>query len=89
VDWLALAVAATCPAERLAAARVPAGRATSARSTGMPAGCCARAPVRAAGRTRALVVAVAVGDAVAEAEQGLVLAWRVPCTPVSIMLTAP
>jgi len=56
-------------------------RTASARSTGMPAGC-ARAPVR----TRALVVAV--GLAVAEDVQGFVLAWRVPCTPVSSMLTA-
>jgi hypothetical protein len=55
----------------------------------MPAGCCARAPVWAAGRVSALVVAVEVGLAVAEDVQVLALAWRVPCTPVSIMLTAP
>ena len=55
----------------------------------MPAGCCARAPVRAAGRVSALVEAVAVGLAVAEDEHGFVLAWRVPCTPVRSMLTAP
>jgi hypothetical protein len=55
----------------------------------MPAGCCARAPEWAAGRVSALVVAVAVGLAVAEDAQVFELAWRVPCTPVSIMLTAP
>jgi hypothetical protein len=64
-------------------------RTASARSTGMPAGCCACAPVRAAGRVSALVEAVAVGLAVAEDEHGLVLAGRVPCTPVISMLTAP
>jgi hypothetical protein len=51
----------------------------------MPAGCCARAPVWAAGRISALVVALAVAEDV----QVLELAGRVPCTPVSIMLTAP
>lgn len=55
----------------------------------MPAGCCARAPVWAAGLVRALVVAVAVGLAVPEDVHVLVLAWGVPCTPVSSMLTAP
>jgi len=58
-----------------------------ARSTGMPAGCCARAPVWAAGRVSALVVAE--GLAGPADVQGFELAWRVPCTPVSIMLTAP
>lgn len=57
-----------------------------ASSTGMPAGCCARAPVWAAERGSALVLAVAAGLADV---QGFELAWRVPCTPVSIMLTAP
>ena len=89
-DWLAVACPADVldPAARLlpacTAPRLLAGarRTASARSTGIPAGC-ARAPVR----TRALVVAV--GLAVAEDVQGFVLAWRVPCTPVSSMLTAP
>jgi hypothetical protein len=61
-----------------------------ARSTGMAAGCCARAPVCTAGRVSALVEAVAVDMAVAEDRHGLAeLASRVPCTPVRSMLTAP
>jgi hypothetical protein len=52
----------------------------------MPAGCWARAPAWAAGLISALVVGVAVGLADA---QGFELAWRVPCTPVISMLTAP
>jgi hypothetical protein len=60
-----------------------------ARSTGMAAGCCARAPVCAAGRVSALVEAVPVELAVAEDRQGLELDWRVSCTPVRSMLTAP
>jgi hypothetical protein len=91
VDWLAEAVAAAwlpcaetdpCPA----GACVPSCLlrwAAWARSTGMPAGCCARAPVCAAGRVRALVLAVA------EDVQEFELSWRVPCTPVSSMFTAP
>jgi hypothetical protein len=55
----------------------------------MPAGRCARTPVWAAGRVSALVVAVAVGLAVAEDVQEFELSWRVPCTPVSSMFTAP
>lgn len=51
----------------------------------MPAGRCARAAVWAACRVSALVVALAVAEDV----QVLELAGRVPCTPVSIMLTAP
>jgi hypothetical protein len=62
-------------------------RTTSARSTGMPEGRCARGPVRAGGRTSALVVAVELD--LAEDVHGFVLAWRVPCTPVKIMLNAP
>jgi hypothetical protein len=45
--------------------------------------------VRTADRSFAVAVLVAVGLAVAEAVHGFVLAWRVPCTPVSNMLTAP
>ena len=60
----------------------------------MPAGCWARAPVWAVVLTSGpvlisgLVVGVAMlaGPAVAH---GFELACRVPCTPVSIMLTAP
>lgn len=55
----------------------------------MPAGCWARAGARVAGLISALVVAVGVGLAGAADAQGFELAWRVPCTPVSIMLTAP
>jgi hypothetical protein len=77
------AAAAWCACCLLAELRLTA----SARSTGMPAGCCARAPVRATGRVSALVEAV--GLAVAEDGHGFVLAWRVPCTPVSNTLTAP
>jgi hypothetical protein len=55
----------------------------------MPAGRCARAPLWAAGRVSALVVAVEVGLEVAEDVQGFELAWRAPCTPVRSMLTAP
>jgi len=62
-------------------------RTAYASSTGIPAGCCARAPARAAGLVSALVPAV--GLAGAADVQGFELAWRVPCTPVSIMLTAP
>jgi len=62
--------------------------ASYASSTGMPAGCCARAPVWTAGRTSALVLAEGVGlEGAADVQAEL--AWRVPCTPVSIMLTAP
>lgn len=64
-------------------------RTACARSTGMAAGCCARAPVCAAGWVNALVEAVPVELAVAEAKQGLELDWRVSCTPVRSMLTAP
>ena len=62
---------------------------TSARRTGMPAGCCARAPVRAAGRVSAFVVAVAVGLDVDEVVHGFVLAACCPRMPVRNMLTAP
>ena len=105
VDWLTVCVwlAAALPAAWFPCAATDPGPAVGcvpaclfrctayARSTGMPAGCCARAPVCAAGRVNALVVAVAVavGLAVAEDAQGFELAWRVPCTPVSSMLTAP
>ena len=72
--------------------------ATSARSTGMAAGCCARplAWLRVCVRgciTAALVVGAALGVgaglSAAEDTQAFVAAWRVPCTPVSSMLTAP
>ena len=60
----------------------------------MPAGCWARAPGWAAGLISALVAAglisgLAAGLAGAADAQGFELAWRVPCTPVSSMLTAP
>ena len=72
-------------------------RTARAKSTGMPAGCCARPLTWLAVRTLGFVpgsilAAVVVGAglaAEAEAEQGFVVAWRVPCTPVSTMLNAP
>jgi hypothetical protein len=101
VDWLTVCVwlAEAVPAAWLPCAEPWAAGACApfcllrwtayASSTGMPAGCCAGAAVRAAGRVSALVVAEAVGLAGAPDAQGFELAWRVPCTPVSIMLTAP
>jgi len=71
-------------------------RRTAARSTGMFAGCWARPPVWLAVRVpgnvpgsipAALVVAAWLAEA--ENEQGCVVAWRVACAPVNIMLTAP
>jgi len=71
-------------------------RTAAARSTGMPAGCWARPPVWLAVRVpgnvlgiipAALVVAAWLAEA--ENEQGCVVAWRVACAPVNIMLTAP
>jgi len=67
-----------------------------ARRTGMLAGCWARplawlavrVPGSVPGRVPAAVV-VGAGLSADEDVQGFVLAWRVPCTPVSIMLTAP
>jgi len=63
----------------------------------MPAGCWARAPAWAAGLISALVAAglisalVGVGPGLASAAdaQGFELAWRVLCTPVISMLSAP
>ena len=55
----------------------------------MPAGCWARALVWAESLGSVLVLGVGVGLAGADDAQGFELAWRVPCTPVSIMLTAP
>lgn len=68
-------------------------RTTFARSTGMPAGCWARPltwlTVRVLGCIPAALV-LGAGLLGAEVTQAFVLlAWRVPCTPVSIMLTAP
>jgi hypothetical protein len=68
-----------------------------AKSTGMPAGCWARPliwlTVRVLGGVPGSIrPAVVVGAGLladAEAEQGFVADWRVPCTPVSSMLTAP
>jgi hypothetical protein len=68
-----------------------------AKSTGMPAGCWAgpltwmavRVLGCVPGSTPAAVVVGAGLLAEAEAEQGFEVAWRVPCTPVSSMLTAP
>jgi hypothetical protein len=69
-----------------------------AKSTGMPAGCWARPLTWLAVRVLGFVPgsipgAEAVGAglaAEAETEQGfVVVAWRVACTPVSSMLTAP
>jgi len=86
--WFPCAVTDPCPAGACVPLCLP--RWTEyASSTGMPAGCCARAPVWAAGRVSALVVAEGVGLAGADDAHGFELAWRVPCTPVSIMLTAP
>jgi hypothetical protein len=85
-----LAVTDACPAGALASVCGPeclltgTRRTASASSTGMAAGWRARA----CGSTSALVVAVAVGLAVAD-EHGFVLAGRDPCTPVRSMLTAP
>ena len=67
-----------------------------AKSTGMPTGCWARPltwlAVRALSCAPRSIPAVVVGAglaAEAETEQGFVVAWRVPCTPVSTMLNAP
>jgi hypothetical protein len=66
-------------------------RTASARSTGMPAGCWARPlawlAARVLGSVRAAVV-LGAGLLAAEVVQAFVVAWRVACTPVSIMLTA-
>jgi hypothetical protein len=72
-------------------------RTALAKSTGMPAGCGARPltwpAVRALGCVPGSIPAAEVVGAglaaEAEAEQGFVAAWRVSCTPVSSMLTAP
>src|SRR5262249_3071654 len=73
----------------LCAARRPAW----ASSTGMPAGGCARPPTRLAVRVpgKVGVGGGGVGGGImgAAAEQGLVAAWRVSCTPLSSMFTAP
>ena len=67
-------------------------RTASARSTGMPAGCWARRlawlAVRVPGSIPAAVV-LGAGLAAAWVVQAFVVAWRVACTPVNIMLTAP
>jgi hypothetical protein len=76
-----------------------ASRTASAKSTGMPAGCWARPltwlAVRVPGSVLVVLV-VGAGLARDENEQGFVVAWRVPCTPVRVpctpissMLTAP
>jgi len=69
-------------------------RTASARSMGMPAGCWARPPtwlaVRVLGGSAPAAVVVGAGLlAAAKDVQGFVVAWRVPCTPVSSMLIAP
>ena len=72
-------------------------RTARAMSTGMPAGCWARPLTWLAVRAlscapRNIPAAVVEGAglaAEAETEQGFVVAWRVACTPVSIMLAAP
>jgi len=71
-------------------------RTARAKSTGMPAGCWARPrtwpavwALSCAPRSIPAVVVGAGLAAEAEAEQGFVVAWRVPCTPVSSMLNAP
>jgi hypothetical protein len=70
-------------------------RTASARSTGMPAGCWARPlvwmPARVLGCVWGSVpagVVLGAGLSAAEVVHALVLAWRVACTPVSIMLIA-
>jgi hypothetical protein len=72
-----------------------AGRTASAKSTGMRAGRWARRLIWLAVRTLGCVsgripaVVLGAGLAAAEVVQAFVGAWRVACTPVSIMLTAP
>jgi hypothetical protein len=66
-------------------------RTASASSTGMAAGCWARPFAWLAVRTLGIVAAAVVLDAgllAAEVTQALA-PWRFPCTPVTIMLTAP
>lgn len=69
-------------------------RTASARSTGMPAGWWARPLAWLAARVLGIIggsvpaVVLGAGLAAAEVVQAFVLAWRVACTPVSIMLTA-
>lgn len=67
-------------------------RTASARSTGMPAGCWARPltwlAVRSLGSMPAAVV-LGAGLLAAEVVQAFAVTWRVACTPVNIMLTAP
>jgi hypothetical protein len=71
-------------------------RTASASSTGMAAGCWARPLAWLAVRTLDPVccsvpaaVAFGAGLSAAEVTQAFVAAWRVPCTPVTIMLNAP
>jgi hypothetical protein len=71
-------------------------RTASAKSTGMPAGCCARPLTWLAVRPRGsalgsipAAVVLGAGLLAAEVVQAFELAWRVACTPVSIMLAAP
>jgi hypothetical protein len=70
-------------------------RTASASSTGMAAGCWAPPlawlAVRTLGSVRGSIPALVLAAALAAAEvtQAFAEAWRVPCTPVTIMLTAP
>jgi hypothetical protein len=71
-------------------------RTASASSTGIAAGCWARPlawlAVRVLGTVLGSIPAAVVlgaGLAAAEVIQAFAAAWRVPCTPVTIMLTAP
>ena len=92
--WLALGLGWVLGSDGVVLAEVR--RTASARSTGMPAGCRARPlawlAVRVLGSVvGSIPVAVVLGAGLAGAEvvQAFVVASRVVCTPVSIMLTAP
>ena len=87
--WLALGLGWVLGGDGVVLAE--ATRTASASSTGMAAGCWARPlvwlTVRVLGSIPAAVV-LGAGLAAAEVTQAFELAWRVPCTPVSIMFTA-
>jgi hypothetical protein len=84
--WFPCAATEACPADACVPVCLLSWTAWAS-STGMPAGCGARAPVWAAVLTSGL--AAEAGLMGAADAQGFELAWRVPCTPVSSMLTAP
>jgi hypothetical protein len=88
--WLALGLGCVLGGDGVVLAE--ATRTASASSTGMAAGCWTRPltwlSVRVLGIIPA-VVALGAGLLAAEVVQAFVAAWRVACTPVSIMLAAP